>query len=160
MTARQLSRTLDAASALFDAIQAEQPDWYDDLATSVEKGVRREDLPIARHVHGVGRSTIRGLRESFSEAASSSAMAFDFETETIVGALGEAVEQVERDDQLQAMLTNVSGIGKARSESLLAFAKQQDGDYEVTPLFGDNAAESQSGGTTSYSRNSSLDDFL
>lgn len=160
MTARQLSRTLDAASALFDAIRATQPDWYDDLVASVEKGVPREELPIARAVHGVGRATIRGLREYFSEAARSSTMAFDFESETLVGALGEAVEQVERDDQLREVLRSVNGIGPARSKSLVEFAQVQDGDSVSTPLFGANAAESERGGTTSYSRNSSLEEFL
>lgn len=160
MTARQLSRTLEAADVLFDAIQAEKPEWYDDFTLSVEKGVPREDLPIARNVHGVGRATIRRLREQFSEAAKSGDMAFEIESETLVGALAEAIEQVERDDQLGDLLMNVRGVGSARSESLVAFADRQDGDPAVDPLFGQAVAESESGGTTSYSRNASLDDYF
>ena len=159
MTARQLARTLDAASALFDAIQATKPEWYDDMVQSVEKGVPREELPIAKAVHGVGRVTIRGLRDYFGEAARSSRMAFDLESETLVGALGEAIDQVEREDQLQDILRGIDGIGSARSKSLVEFARSQDGDSDSASLFGENAAESKRGGTTSYSRNSSLTDF-
>lgn len=160
MTARQLSRTLDAASALFDGIRATQPEWYDDLVRSVEKGVPREELPIVRAVHGVGRATIQGLREYFGEAAGSSNRAFEFESETLVGALGEAADQVEREDQFRDVLRGINGIGQARSKSLAEFARSQDGDSVSTPLFGENAAEGERGGTTSYSRNSSLQDFL
>ena len=86
-------------------------------------------------------------------------MAFDLESETLVGALGEAIDQVEREDQLQDILRGIDGIGSARSKSLVEFARSQDGDSDSASLFGENAAESKRGGTTSYSRNSSLTDF-
>jgi replicative superfamily II helicase len=159
MTARNLSRTLDAATPLFDAIQAEKPDWYDDFVTSIEKGVPREDLPVARHVHGVGRVTISNLRDYLTEMDTGDTR-FDFQTETLAGGLGEAYEQVKREDQLEAFLQNVDRIGQTRAKRLTAFAERQDGDRDVEPLFGANAVESESGGTTSFSRNSCLDEFM
>ncbi|MFC4553612.1 MULTISPECIES: DEAD/DEAH box helicase [Halorussus] len=159
MAARNLSMTLEAATALFDAIQADKPEWYDDFVACVEKGVPREDLPVVRHVYGVGRVTIRNLRDHFSTLGSSDTR-FNFDTETLVGGLCEAYEQVERKDQLEAVLQNVNRIGKARATRLVDFAEQQNGDRNVEPLFGENAVESESGGTTSFSRNSSLNEFL
>ncbi|WP_435181289.1 helicase-related protein [Halorussus sp. AFM4] len=132
MAARQISRTLDAASAFFDAIQADRPDWYDDLVTSVKKGPVW--ISLSREMfNGVGRATIRGLRDWYSEAAASSDIALELESDTVVGGLVEAAEQVEREDQLRALLTNVSGIGQARSEILVVFAEQRGDDLDVIP---------------------------
>lgn len=67
---------------------------------------------------------------------------------------------VPRVQWVEAVLQSVKGIGKARANRLIAFAERQDGDRTVEPLFGDNAVKSESGGTTSSSRNSLLSGFL
>lgn len=183
MTSRSLSQTLDAATALFDAIAVDKPDWYGDLVSSVDHGVPRGQVPIAENVDGVGRAKIRNVGEYLSTAASSDAMAMDFTAETVTGGLVEMYLTLDvPESQFKNILRTPSGIGTTLSERLLSFIEafgeeqqytettssgdlqlisQPDGKwYNVSPLFGSAAVESDAGTAPNVvSRPTNLDEW-
>lgn len=184
MQARGFSQTLEGASELFQALDVDQPPWYDDLAASVEKGVPRDELPIARNVDGVGRAKIRSLGEYLETASKSDDMAVEVSASTVVGRLSELyLSAAVTSDQFEAMLrSGPDGIGKVLAERLVSFvdtfvdeqgyvgevgdavegapAAPPDGWYQPEPLFGSHAVTSSAGDAPGVvGRPTSLDEW-
>jgi hypothetical protein len=153
------------------------------LVSSVDHGVPRGQVPIAENVDGVGRAKIRNIREYLSTAASSDAMAMDFTAETVTGGLVEMYLTLEvPESQFEDILRTPSGIGTTLSKRLLPFIQvfseeqqyteatssgdiqlitQRDEEwYDVSPLFGSAAAESDAGTAPNVvSRPTNLDEW-
>lgn len=181
--ARNLSRTIDAASALFEALNVDDPSWYRALVGLVEHGVPRGQLPIAEEVSGIGRAKIRNIREYLSQASSSGDMAMDFSATTVTGGLAEAYLTLEvSESQFKDILRTPTGIGNTLSERLFSFIETfvdeqgyvedaeystesfngvpDDGWYNPDPLFGKYAVESDAGTAPSVvSRPTSLNEW-
>jgi len=159
-TARKLSDAVDATKHLTEAApNARQPEWFDTHVFRVERGVRRDEVPLVENVQGLGRYRVRMLRRYLER---SDIAGIDGKLE---GSLWEMLVQFRDrvgsaeffEDTLRG---NVNGIGEKTAERLREFVETGsiDADFAelgsgpVTPRSGDDEE-------AGFTRGTRLDEF-
>jgi replicative superfamily II helicase len=108
-TARKLSDYIESTKHLFGGTtEAQRPDWIENYAERIEKGVRRSELPLVRNVDNVGRYRVRRIREGVSKNVEFN------EGQRFPEAVGDFYrDRCDEDrDKLEASLRNIHGVGK------------------------------------------------
>lgn len=159
-TARKLSDAVDATKHLTEAApNGRQPEWFDIHVFRIDRGVRRDEVPLVENVRGLGRYRVRMLRQYLVR---SDIAGIDGQLE---GSLWEMLVQFREgvgsaeffEDTLRG---NVDGIGDKTAERLRKFVEtgsidekyQQEGNGPVTPRSAD-------GESMEFTRGTQLDEF-
>jgi len=159
-TARKLSDAVDATKHLTEAApNARQPEWFDTHVFRVERGVRRDEVPLVENVQGLGRYRVRMLRR-YLEGTDIAAVDGRLE-----GSLWEMLvqfrEEIESADFFEDTIRgNVNGIGDTTAKRLREFVESGsiDSNYEssdsapITPRSGDTE-------DSGFTRGTRLDEF-
>ncbi|WP_324663926.1 DEAD/DEAH box helicase [Haloarcula sediminis] len=159
--ARRVADTLDATKYLIDASpEVHRPEWLDIMTFRIERGVRRDEVPLVENVRGLGRHRVRKLREYLSRPDIAGV------DEMPDGSLWEQLtafyDGLDNPDFFVDTLSgNVSGVGKRTADRIEEFVRDGsvDDEYLETDDKGASTANESSGSTGDYTRGTSLDDF-
>ncbi|WP_136718626.1 DEAD/DEAH box helicase [Halorientalis salina] len=160
--AGRIADTLDATKHLIDASpDIRRPDWFDILSFRVDRGVRRDEVPLVENVRGLGRHRIRMLRQYLNRPGT--AMADEIPDASLWEQVIALYKAADSPDFFEDLLNgNVSGIGNKTAERLRKFVESGSVDEQYLEKETNNAefetTETQDS-NTDFTRGTSLDDF-
>lgn len=159
-TARRLADVIDATQYLFDAaIDARRPDWFESLVFRVERGVRRDEVPLVENVSGLGRYRVRMLRQYLS--TSDILAVQDLPDSSFWEQLTAFYENVGNAGQFEDILKgNITGIGPKTAQNIRMFVEAGEIDDLYNTRDDASIRSSSSKSTeTGFTRGTTLDDF-
>lgn len=129
-TAFRISDTLASTEELIESSPRVLPEWFDTYHYRIQRGIRLDEVPFVRNVRGIGRSRVRSLREYLNSSAE---ITSKVETDDALWvAVGKVMDECESDDDfIEAISSNVEGIGTGIAARLVDFYKQN----EVASIF-------------------------
>ncbi len=159
--ARRVADTLDATKYLIDASpEIYRPEWLDIMTFRVERGVRRDEVPLVENIRGVGRHRVRNLREYLDRPDIPGV------DQLPDGSLWEKLtafyDELDNPDFFVDTLDgNVPGIGKRTANRIEEFVSDQsvEDQYLETDDEGVTTVNDEPDSDGGYTRGTSLDDF-
>jgi hypothetical protein len=159
-TARRLADVIDATQYLFDAaIDARRPDWFESLVFRVERGVRRDEVPLVENISGLGRYRVRMLRQYLD--TSDILAVQDLSDGSFWEQLTVFYENIGNADQFEDVLKgNITGIGPKTARNVRVFIETGEIDDLYNTRDDEAIRPSSSKSTeTGFTRGTTLDDF-
>lgn len=158
--ARRVADTLDATRYLIDASEIHRPEWLDILAFRLERGVRRDEVPLVENIRGLGRHRVRMLRKYLNQPDVPGI------EEVPDGSLWEQLtafhDSIDNPDFfIDTLSGNVSDIGNRTAKRIEEFVSGNsvDQEYLETDEEGVTSENKGTGSSGDYTRGTSLDDF-
>lgn len=167
-TARTLSDTVDASSHIVEAApNGRIPEWHDNLAFRVEKGVQEDAGPLVAEVDGMGRDRIRNLRGYLKQMARQT---LDVDPNRAIWTLlVEFKDHTDTKAQFEGILKDqVTSIGEVTAGNISEFIQDNDLSGKAVTTDEEYALEVDAGAETptsdvemdaDYSKPTSLTDF-
>jgi len=159
--ARRVADTFDATKYLIDASpEVHRPEWMDIMTFRIERGVRRDEVPLVENVKGLGRHRVRNLREYLGRPDIPGID--DLPNGSLWEQLTSFHEGLDNPDFfIDTLSGNVSDVGKRTATRIEEFVcvGSVDDEYLETDDEGVSTATDSSGSGGNYTRGTSLDDF-